>query len=229
MKHFSILSLLFSVLFLFGSSCTTQEVQPEVPADGLSTSVNSNGKDISNARRGKQQKALVKTISGTINGESFSAEMLIHQFVREGGNTLETGQIYAIASLTNISGNNLPSNVNDLVGETFKVPVGFDQNQNGAFSSLGNLNVLQAQVGGGRQGGTCPVLFLELGPIFLDLLGLVVEVPDPIIIDIRAEQGPGNLLGNLLCAILGLLDGGGPLAGITALLNRVLDIIGTLV
>lgn len=52
----------------------------------------------------------------------------------------------------------------------------------------------------------CPILFLELGPIFLDLLGLIVEVPDPIIVEIRAERGPGQLLGNLLCALLGILD-----------------------
>jgi hypothetical protein len=33
-----------------------------------------------------------------------------------------------------------------------------------------------------------------------------VEIPDPVIIEIRAEPGPGRLLGNLLCALLGLLD-----------------------
>lgn len=54
--------------------------------------------------------------------------------------------------------------------------------------------------------GVCQILFLELGPIFLDVLGLVVEVPDPIVVEIRAEQGPGNLLGNLLCALVGILD-----------------------
>jgi hypothetical protein len=53
---------------------------------------------------------------------------------------------------------------------------------------------------------SCPILFLELGPIFLDLLGLVVEVPDPIVVEIRAEPGPGQLLGNLLCRLLGIAD-----------------------
>jgi len=52
----------------------------------------------------------------------------------------------------------------------------------------------------------CQILFLELGPIFLDVLGLVVEVPDPLIVEIRAEPGPGALLGNLLCALVGILD-----------------------
>lgn len=51
----------------------------------------------------------------------------------------------------------------------------------------------------------CQILFLELGPIFLDVLGLIVEVPDPIVVEVRAEPGPGQLLGNLLCALLGIL------------------------
>ena len=69
--------------------------------------------------------------------------------------------------------------------------------------------------------GTCDILHLEIGPIDLNLLGLVVHV-DKIVIDIDAQSGPGNLLGNLLCALAGLLDGGGPLAGIVNLLNQIL-------
>jgi len=75
---------------------------------------------------------------------------------------------------------------------------------------------------------TCPVLHLELGPLDLNLLGLMVHL-DKVVLDITAAQGPGNLLGNLLCAIAGLLDPGpGPLAAITALLNRILAILQTL-
>jgi hypothetical protein len=39
--------------------------------------------------------------------------------------------------------------------------------------------------------------------------------------------GPGNLLGNLLCAVAGLLDGG-PLGNLGNLINRLLDRIGGL-
>ena len=70
--------------------------------------------------------------------------------------------------------------------------------------------------------GTCDILHLELGPIDLDLLGLVVHV-DKIVIDIDAESGPGNLLGNLLCAVAHLLDGTGPLGTIVNLLNQILS------
>jgi hypothetical protein len=51
----------------------------------------------------------------------------------------------------------------------------------------------------------CPILHLELGPLDLNLLGLRVEL-DRVVLDITAIPGPGNLLGNLLCAIAGLLD-----------------------
>lgn len=51
----------------------------------------------------------------------------------------------------------------------------------------------------------CEILNLVLGPIRLNLLGLVVRT-NQINVRIDAVPGPGNLLGNLLCAITGLLD-----------------------
>ena len=66
----------------------------------------------------------------------------------------------------------------------------------------------------------CDILHLVLGPLDLDLLGLQVHL-DKIVLDIVAATGAGNLLGNLLCAITGLLDGG-PLAGLLAQLNDLL-------
>jgi hypothetical protein len=74
---------------------------------------------------------------------------------------------------------------------------------------------------------TCQILHLELGPLDLNLLGLMVHL-DKIVLDITAVSGPGNLLGNLLCAIAHLLDSSGPLAGLTALLNRILAILAIL-
>jgi hypothetical protein len=73
----------------------------------------------------------------------------------------------------------------------------------------------------------CQILHLELGPLDLDLLGLVVHL-DQIVLDITAVPGAGNLLGNLLCAIAGLLDGNAPLNIIADLLNSVLDILNWL-
>jgi hypothetical protein len=73
----------------------------------------------------------------------------------------------------------------------------------------------------------CQILFLELGPIFLDLLGLQVSL-DQIVLDITAVAGPGNLLGNLLCAVAGLLDPPGPLANIGSILQSLLNVINQL-
>jgi hypothetical protein len=77
--------------------------------------------------------------------------------------------------------------------------------------------------------GTCEILDLVLGPLHLDLLGLVVDL-NQVHLTITAESGPGNLLGNLLCAIAGLLDGptgvNAILTQIAALLNQLLGILG---
>jgi hypothetical protein len=75
---------------------------------------------------------------------------------------------------------------------------------------------------------TCEILHLELGPGGLNLPGLVVHL-DRVVLDIAAQPGPGNLLGNLLCSIAGLLDGGGLnnlLGQLTTLLNRLLGVLG---
>ena len=74
---------------------------------------------------------------------------------------------------------------------------------------------------------TCPILHLVLGPLDLDLLGLTVNL-NQVVLDIAAETGAGNLLGNLLCAVTGLLDGVGALIDIVQLLNQILDILSGL-
>jgi hypothetical protein len=70
---------------------------------------------------------------------------------------------------------------------------------------------------------SCPILHLVLGPVDLNLLGLVIHL-DTVVLDITAIPGPGNLLGNLLCAIAGLLNGNLPPV-LMDLLNQILDLI----
>jgi hypothetical protein len=74
---------------------------------------------------------------------------------------------------------------------------------------------------------TCQVLNLVLGPLHLDLLGLVVDL-NQVHLVITAVQAPGNLLGNLLCAITHLLDGTPTAGGLSALLNAILALLGQL-
>lgn len=72
--------------------------------------------------------------------------------------------------------------------------------------------------------GTCQVLNLRLGPLDLNLLGLRVQLNE-VVLNVTAEAGPGNLLGNILCAVAHLLDNGN-LAGLNGQLNRLLNALG---
>ena len=85
-----------------------------------------------------------------------------------------------------------------------------------------------AQRGPAAPAATCSILNLTLGPLDLNLLGLVVHL-NQVHLTIDAQSGPGNLLGNLLCAITHLLDGnplGDVLNQIVGLLNRIIDLLG---
>lgn len=69
--------------------------------------------------------------------------------------------------------------------------------------------------------GTCQILNLVLGPLDLNLLGLTVHL-NQVVLNITAQSGSGNLLGNLLCAVANLLNGGAPLDALAGLLNNLL-------
>ena len=79
--------------------------------------------------------------------------------------------------------------------------------------------VIQLPVAGAT--GSCQILHLDLGPLNLDLLGLQVQL-DRVVLDITAQSGSGNLLGNLLCAVANLLNNGNPLQSLVGQLNRIL-------
>ena len=78
-------------------------------------------------------------------------------------------------------------------------------------------------VAGLQAQATCEILDLVLGPLDLRLLGLRLQI-NRIHIRLTATQGAG-LLGDLLCAIANLLNGGnvlGQLTQIVGLLNQIL-------
>lgn len=111
--------------------------------------------------------------------------------------------------------------------------------QNGQLVGIGTLvatltdpatGVVQNIVAGGialplAATGTCPILHLVLGPLDLNLLGLMVHL-NQVVLDITAQSGPGNLLGNLLCAVANLLNSNGALTAIANLLNQILSALG---
>ena len=71
---------------------------------------------------------------------------------------------------------------------------------------------------------SCQILLLDLGPLFLDVLGLTVDLNE-VVLDITAVAGAGNLLGNLLCAVVHLLDGPGAFVALLNLLDRINTIL----
>jgi hypothetical protein len=68
-----------------------------------------------------------------------------------------------------------------------------------AVAPGGGANPVAAQL------STCRILTLRLGPLDLNLLGLRIQL-NRINLRITGQRGPGNLLGNLLCGLAGLLD-----------------------
>jgi hypothetical protein len=121
-----------------------------------------------------------------------------------------TGTISNLATSVNAAGQLVLSGV--LNGTT--LIGGVSQTISSTFSTLLTPAVNSA----------CTILTLDLGPIFLDVLGLQIDLSE-INLNITAVPGAGNLLGNLLCAVAGLLDGG-PLTGISGLLNNLLRQLG---
>jgi hypothetical protein len=143
--------------------------------------------------------------TGTLNGGTtdVAGTFTITQFAAQ------NGKLVAIGTLA--------GTVRDTVGvrtvvTQLTVPV--DTITGGATSSPGILQQV-----------ACGILHLELGPLDLSLLGLVVHL-DQVVLDISAEPGSGNLLGNLLCAIANLLNGGSPL---TQILNQLVNLLNQLI
>ncbi|MFL6445917.1 MAG: hypothetical protein ACJ713_19020 [Candidatus Sulfotelmatobacter sp.] len=69
---------------------------------------------------------------------------------------------------------------------------------------------------------SCSLVNLVLGPLHLNVLGLVIDL-NQVVLNITAVPGAGNLLGNLLCAVANLLNGGGPLANLLTQLQTLLN------
>ncbi len=87
------------------------------------------------------------------------------------------------------------------------------------LGTVTNANVVGAVTNG--SGTSCTILTVDVGAVHLNLLGLVVDLA-PIHLNITAQQGAGNLLGNLLCSVANLLNNNGPVQGIAGLLNNIL-------
>jgi hypothetical protein len=160
-------------------------------------------------------------ITGVSQKQVFTYDFQINSF------ETKRGRLFAVGTL---SGGNLPS------PHQVALPIGAnrdDRGRDGRDDDRGGFGALQgtapaspALYRGSAQGfvqqtvlqstaspafvlaqatQTCPILNLNVQPLHLNLLGLVVDL-QAVILDITAVAGAGNLLGNLLCAVVNLLN-----------------------
>jgi hypothetical protein len=137
-------------------------------------------------------------ITGTNKGKNFTGTYAIQRFVARGN------RVYAVGKLTGTLKNRRVSR------SGVRMPVALD---NVARTS-------QVPTPPVPTPGACTILDLVIQPIDLNLLGLRVATSE-IALLIEAVPGAGNLLGNLLCAITGILDP--EAASPPSLLARVLN------
>lgn len=148
-----------------------------------------------------KKPSLTQKVTGkTADGTAVEGTYKITKFA------VEKGKLVAKGTFT---GKILGSDGTDTVKKAVTIPV-----SQGAEDASGQD--VQAQA-------TCNVLNLSLGPLDLNLLGLVVHL-DEVNLIIDAVSGPGALLGNLLCAVAGLLDGPS-LPGLNDILADLLNLI----
>src|SRR3954466_3390591 len=154
----------------------------------------------------------VVPMSGTVTkggkafkGKQFTGTYTIDKFVSSGGKLYTVGTMKGKAGSKKIkkSGVRLPAAV---------------ANNAAAGSSQAKASQVPTPVPPLPAGNACSILSLNLGPINLNVLGLVIRTNE-IQLRIDAVQGPGNLLGNLLCGLTGLLN---PATGGTGVANTPL-------
>jgi hypothetical protein len=161
---------------------------------------------VASAQSSPPRLTQIVPLTGTAkNGKKLQARYTIERFIAKGGKLYSVGSVVGRLGGRRVSKDNvrLPASV---------------AYASGARASQLPLPPLPP-------GNSCSILALNLGPINLNLLGLVVRTNE-IQLRIDAVQGPGNLLGNLLCGITGILNpptlASTPLGQLAQILNALL-------
>lgn len=147
----------------------------------------------------------------TAAGQTFQGRMNITRFTAPGGT------LTAVGTVTGVAKNATGGVVRSVINAPVAIPVATS-----ASAAEGQSADVAAS--------SCNILHLVLGPLDLNLLGLHVHL-NRVVLDITAEQGSGQLLGNLLCALAHLLDGTGTpdvLAQLLTAVARVVQLLGAL-
>lgn len=148
----------------------------------------------------------VPVVGTTSSGGTFQGTAVITGFAVSGNDVVAVGTISGVV------------NGSQSFVSTFTAPVALPSPTTTAAPTTQAAQPAQA----------CQILNLVLGPLNLNVLGLVISIPNPIVLNITAVPGAGNLLGNLLCQVANLLNGGGAVQQIADLLNQMLGILNGL-
>jgi hypothetical protein len=170
------------------------------------------GTGIASAQEGPARLTQVVPLTGVAKsgGKKFTGKYTIERFISKGG------KIYSVGTVTGKLGSK------KVTKENVRLPATVANASAPAKAS----QIPPLPLPPLPPGNACAILSLDLGPINLNLLGLVVRT-NQIQLRIDAVQGPGNLLGNLLCGITGILNPPGalantPLGQLAQILNALL-------
>jgi hypothetical protein len=167
------------------------------------------GTGVAGAQSAAPMAKTVKVTGAAKNGKKFNGKYTISRFISRGG------KLYSVGTLTGRVGGR------KVTKHGVRMPAGVGKQAATAGVSQAPplpLPPLPA-------GTACSILSLDLGPVNLNVLGLVVRT-NQIQLRIDAVQAGGNLLGNLLCSVANLLNPGQTAAGqLAQLLNAILGIL----
>ena len=154
-------------------------------------------------------------VVGTLTGGTFRGVVSITELgLDEDRNLTAKGVLNGVATIGGVA--------TEIVDQAFSTTLGMTAGS-GLESAGMNMDGMVGGVGD-TTNARCQILFLDLGPIFLDLLGLELDLSQ-IVLDLTAVSGAGNLLVNLLCAVVGLLDGFN-LGGLLNLIDLINNLLG---
>jgi hypothetical protein len=147
---------------------------------------------VASAQEGPARLTQVLPLSGTAkNGKAFKGTYTIERFVASGDKLYSVGDVKGKIGNRKVTKNNV------------RLPAAVRNASTTAKAS--QVQPPPLPLPPLPPGNACAILALDLGPINLNVLGLVVRT-NQIQLRIDAVQGPGNLLGNLLCGITGILN-----------------------
>jgi hypothetical protein len=202
--------VLVSTALVGVQGCADQPTVPQMVSSGEAALAK--GGNRPRAKASQVIDAPLMTAAGEAVGRLQGTVYLTKVELSEGGSLVGTARI--IGTATTAAGT-VPVDI------TTTAPLSIN-GQSGVADA--GTSLMAAQDVGTQAIGTCEVLNLVLGPLHLDLLGLVVDL-NQVVLDVVAQTGAGNLVGNLLCAVVSLLDGVAILPLLTQLLERLNDIL----